>query len=196
MNRTRWLQVGEIVLVFAVAAWIASSVLERVVSPVAVPSTGPAPAAPAASVPHIIATLYYGTPDGQALAAVKREVPLGEGPREQGRQILESELDDAPAPYLSLIPRGTTLRAFYITDRGDAFVDLSVEASTLHPGGSTHELLTVYAIVNAVTANLTSVERVQILIDGRQADTLAGHVDLRRPFERDTVLVRETKGTQ
>ena len=196
MSRTRWLQVGGIVLVFAVAAWIASSVLERVVSPVAVPSTAPAPAAPAASVPHIIATLYYGTPDGQALAAVKREVPLGEGPREQGRQILESELEDAPAPYLSLIPRGTTLRAFYITDRGDAFVDLSAEASTLHPGGSTHELLTVYAIVNVVTANLTSVERVQILIDGRQPDTLAGHVDLRRPFERDTVLVRETKGTE
>jgi hypothetical protein len=196
MSRTRWLQVGGIVVVFALAAWIASSVLERVVSPVAVPSTAPAPAAPAASVPHIIATLYYGTPDGQALAAVKREVPLGEGPREQGRQILESELEDAPAPYLSLLPRGTTLRAFYITDRGDAFVDLSVEASTLHPGGSTHELLTVYAIVNAVTANLTSIERVQILIDGRQADSLAGHVDLRRPFERDTVLVRETKGTQ
>ena len=196
MSRTRWLQVGGIVLVFAAAAWIASSVLERVVSPVAVPSTAPTPAAPAASVPHIIATLYYGTPDGQALAAVKREVPLGEGPREQGRQILQSELEDAPAPYLSLIPRGTTLRAFYITDRGDAFVDLSTEASTLHPGGSTHEQLTVYAIVNAVTANLSSVERVQILIDGRQADTLAGHVDLRRPFERDTVLVRETKGTQ
>ncbi len=196
MSRTRWLQVGGIVLAFVAAAWIASSVLERVVSPVAVPSAAPTPAAPAASVPHIIATLYYGTPDGQALAAVKREVPLGEGPREQGRQILESELEDAPAPYLSLIPRGTTLRAFYITDRGDAFVDLSAEASTLHPGGSTYELLTVYAIVNAVTANLTSIERVQILIDGRQADTLAGHVDLRRPFERDTVLVRETKGTQ
>jgi Sporulation and spore germination. len=196
MSRTRWLQVGGIVVVFAVAAWIASSVLERVVSPVAVPSTAPAPAAPAASVPHIIATLYYGTPDGQALAAVKREVALGEGPREQGRQILMSELEDAPAPYLSLVPRGTTLRAFYITDRGDAFVDLSAEASTLHVGGSTLELLTVYAIVNAVTANLSSVERVQILIDGRQADTLAGHVDLRRPFERDTVLVRETKGTQ
>jgi hypothetical protein len=76
------------------------------------------------------------------------------------------------------------LRAFYITERGDAFVDLSAEASTLqHAGGSTLELLTVYAIVNAVTANLSSVERVQILIDGRQADTLAGHVDLRRPFD-------------
>lgn len=196
MTRKRWLQVGGIAVVFGIAAWVAASVLERVVSPPALPTTAPAPATPAVSVPHIIATLYYGTPDGQGLAAVKREVPLGEGPREQGRQILESELEPAPAPYLSLIPRGTMLRAFYITGRGEAFVDLSAEASTQHPGGSTNELLTVYAIVNAVTANLSSVERVQILIDGRQADTLAGHVDLRRPFERDTVLVRETKSTE
>ena len=86
----------------------------------------------------------------------------------------QSELEAAPAPYLSLIPPGTMLRAFYITERGDAFVDLSPEVSTMHPGGSTNELLTVYAIVNAVTANLSSVERVQILIDGKQADTLAG----------------------
>lgn len=196
MTRKRWLQVGGVAVVFGIAAWVAASVLERVVSPPAAPTTAPAPAAPAASVPHIIATLYYGTPDGQGLAAVKREVPLGDGPREQGRQILESELEPAPAPYLSLVPRGTMLRAFYITERGEAFVDLSAEASTQHPGGSTNELLTVYAIVNAVTANLASVERVQILIDGRQADTLAGHVDLRRPFERDTVLVRETKSTE
>jgi len=196
MTRTRWLQVGGIALVFAFAVWIASNVLERVVAPAPAPSATPAPAPPAASVPHIIATLYYGTPDGQALAAVKREVPLGDGPREQGRQILQSELEDAPAPYLSLIPRGTTLRAFYITDRGDAFVDLSAEASTQHPGGSTHELLTVYAIVNAVTANLPAVQRVQILIDGKEVDTIAGHVDVRRPLVRDTSLVREGEAAQ
>ena len=196
MSRKRWLQVGGSVLVVVLAAWIASQLLERMVAPAPGPSNAPAPAASAASVPHIIATLYYGTTDGQSLSAVKREVPLGEGPRAQGRQILESELEPAPPPYLSLIPRGTTLRAFYISDRGDAFVDLSPEVSSMHPGGSTNELLTVYAIVNAVTANLPSVERVQILIDGKQVDTLAGHVDLRRPFERDTFLVRETRGTQ
>ncbi len=196
MTRTHWLQLAAGLSVLVVAAWGASRLLERMVSPAPAQPGTPAPAAPAANVPHIIATLYYGTSDGQALAAVKREVPLGDGPRAQGRQILESELEAAPAPYLSLIPPGTILRAFYITDRGDAFVDLSPEISTMHPGGSTNELLTVYAIVNAVTGNLSSVERVQILIGGKQADTLAGHVDLRRPFERDTLLVRETKGTQ
>jgi Sporulation and spore germination len=196
MSRKRWLQVGGSVLAVVIVAWAASRLLERMVVPAPGQSSAPAPTAPAASVPHIIATLYYGTADGQSLSAVKREVPLGEGPRAQGRQILESELEPAPPPYLSVIPRGTTLRAFYISDRGDAFVDLSPEVSSMHPGGSTNELLTVYAIVNAVTANLSSVERVQILIDGKQVDTLAGHVDLRRPFERDTFLVRETRGTQ
>ena len=196
MNRKRWLQLAGAIAAVVLAAVAVSFLLERMVAPAAPPQSAAAPAAAAASVPHIIATLYYGTADGQALAAVKREVPLGDGPREQGRQILESELEAAPAPYLSLIPQGTMLRAFYITDRGDAFVDLSPEVSTMHPGGSTNELLTVYALVNTVTANLSSVQRVQILIGGKQADTLAGHVDLRRPFERDTSLVKETKGTQ
>ena len=193
MTRTRWLQIAAVLIVVVVVAWGASRLLERVVLPPPDEPAAAAPVPPAANVPHIIATLYYGTSDGQALAAVKREVPLGDGPRAQGRQILQSELEAAPAPYLSLFPPGTMLRAFYITERGDAFVDLSPEVSTMHPGGSTNELLTVYAIVNAVTVNLSSVERVQILIGGKQADTLAGHVDLRRPFERDTSLVRGTK---
>jgi hypothetical protein len=52
-------------------------------------------------------------------------------------------------------------------------------------------MLTVHALVNAVTANLPAVMRVQILIDGREVDTLAGHVDLRRPLVRDRSLVQE-----
>ena len=190
MTRKRYLQIGAAVVVVALAAWGASHVLERMVSPQPTQSSAPAAAAGAATVPHIIATLFYATADGQALAAVKREVPLAEGVRAQGRQILESQLEPAPPPYLSVIPAGTMLRAFYVTERGDAFVDLSPEISTAHPGGSTTELLTISAIVNAITVNLSSVKRVQILVGGKEADTLAGHVDLRRPFERDTTLVK------
>ena len=141
-------------------------------------------------VPHITATLFYVTGDGQALTAVRREVPLAEGPVAQGKQILSAQTEPAPDGMLSAIPRGTLIRGFYVTPQGDAFVDLSAEAATGHPGGSTAELLTVYALVNAVTANLPAVRRVQILIDGKEADTLAGHVDLRRPLERDASLVR------
>ena len=142
-------------------------------------------------MPRIGATLFYASADGRALVPVRQEVTLAEGLVPQGREILTAQLEGAPLPYMSVIPEGTLLRAFYVTGRGDAFVDLSFEAASQHLGGSSTELLTVYAIVNAVTANLPTVQRVQILVDGREADTLAGHVDLRRPLQQDLSLVRE-----
>jgi hypothetical protein len=52
----------------------------------------------------------------------------------------------------------------------------------------------VYAIVNAVTANLPAIQRVQLLVEGKEVDTIAGHVDVRRPLERDATLLREGRG--
>jgi hypothetical protein len=141
---------------------------------------------------HITATLFFGSPDGQTLVPTRRDVPLASSVVEQGRQILTAQLAaPPPASYVNVIPSGTTLRAFYVTERGDAFVDLSPDVVRGHPGGSLNELLTVYAIVNAVTANLPAARRVQILVDGKEADTIAGHVDLRRPLTRNDSLVTE-----
>jgi hypothetical protein len=179
------------VALLALLAWVVSLGLERLVRPrqAGTQTAGGATAADP-NVPHITATLFYGAPDGTGLVGVRREVPLAEGVVPQGRAILAAQLEPAPEGNVSVIPQGTTLRAFYVTEQGDAFVDLTADASAKHPGGSFTELLTVQAIVNAVTANLPSIQRVQILIDGKEADTLAGHVDLRRPLPRDASLVR------
>jgi spore germination protein GerM len=161
------------------------------------PAAAPAAAVtttPPADTAHITATLYYGSSDGRALVPLRRDVPAATTVVDQGRQILTVQLQDAPKPYVQVVPKGTKLRAFYVTDRGDAFVDLSGEVVSAHPGGSLTELLTVYAIVNAVTANLPTVQRVQLLVEGKEVDTLAGHVDVRRPLERDSTLVREGRG--
>lgn len=192
MTIRRSVQLGVAILLIGLAGWAVMSGLEWLVGgQPAAEQTAADPVAPPAGVPRITATLFYGSADGQALVPVRREVALAEGIVPQGRAILAAQLQGAPAPYVSVIPEGTTLRAFYVTDRGDAFVDLSLEASSRHRGGSSTELLTVFAIVNAVTANLPTIQRVQILLDGREVDTLAGHVDLRRPLERDLSLVRE-----
>jgi hypothetical protein len=127
-------------------------------------------------------------------SASRREVPFADGVLAQGRQILAAQLAAAPEGEVAVVPAGTQLRAFYVTERGDAFIDLSHEVSTAHPGGSLAELLTVYAIVNAVTANLPAIQRVQILVDGKEVDTIAGHVDVRRPLGRDDSLVAGERG--
>jgi hypothetical protein len=95
-------------------------------------------------------------------------------------------------PNVTAIPEGTKLRAIYVDGQGQAFVDLSREVSASHAGGALEEILTVYSIVNAVTENLPAVHAVQILVDGREVDTLAGHVDLRRPLARGTAWVQES----
>ena len=85
---------------------------------------------------------------------------------------------------MSAIPADTKLRDVFVTERGDAFVDLSGEVSAQHSGGALDELLTIYTIVDALTVNLPAITRVQILIDGKEVETLAGHVDLRHPLAK------------
>ena len=189
MTLRRYLPVAIGVVALGLLAWGVTALLERLTARIdeaAVVTSKPVPS----ETPHISATVFYAAPEGDALMPIRREVPLADGVVAQGRQILITQLAPPPSPYISAIPAGTALRAFYVTDKGDAFVDLS-GISTGHPGGSLTELLTVYAIVNAVTANLPAVQRVQILVDGKEVDTIAGHVDIRRPLARDTSLVRE-----
>jgi len=150
---------------------------------VAAPAPPPPGAAPTSAVRRITATLFYITEDGMSLTPVQREVPFGATVAEQARAIVEAQLVPA-TPLASAIPPDTKLRDVFVTDRGDAFVDLSGDVRAKHTGGSLDEIFTVYAIVDALTVNLPAINRVQILVDGKEVDTLAGHVDLRHPLAK------------
>jgi len=151
----------------------------------------PAPSASASTPGRTIkAKLFYVAGDGTHLTSIERDVNYGDGALEQAREIVAAQIAAVPDPLVSPVPEGTTLRALFITDHGDAYVDLSGSIMSGHPGGVTNELLTVYAIVDVLTTNLPSVSAVQILVDGKEVDTLAGHVDLRRPLEKNTALVQ------
>jgi len=186
MNRGALLRGG--VLVFAaVAAWALFFGLPKWYASRRAASVAAAPAAAqpvGAAVRKITATLFYVSEDGLSLTQAQREVPFSASVAEQARAIVDAQLAPA-APLVSAIPPDTKLREVFVTERGDAFVDLSSEVATKHSGGSLDEIFTVYTIVNALTVNLPAISRVQILIDGKEVDTLAGHVDLRHPLSRN-----------
>ena len=153
------------------------------------PVVTPPPAA-APAVPKIKATLYFMSEDGLHLVPTEREVALAEGAVAQARSIVEAQLSaDAPAPLMSTIPKGTLLRGIFVSDRHEVFVDLDPAIRKSHPGGTLQELMTVYTIVNCILTNLPDLQEVQILIGGQEADTLAGHVDLRRPLRKNDSLI-------
>ncbi len=159
------------------------------------PSSSSAPAAAAAAAVEdgrkIKAHLFYVSDDGTRLTGVERDVPYADQTVAQARRIIEAQLAPVDAPLVSAIPTGTTLRAVFVTESGAAFVDLSREVTAAHPGGSLNELLTIYTLVQALTTNLPAVTSVQLLVDGQEVDTLAGHVDIKRPLPRADEWVAE-----
>jgi spore germination protein GerM len=170
--------------------WANAQPVTEATPPVAAIVPAATAAKPEADARKIRATLFYVAENGVQLIPVDREVGYADETAEQARLLLEALLKPVEAPMASAIPEGVTLKTVLLSEKGDAFVDFSPEISTKHTGGSLDELLTVYAIVDTLTVNLPAIARVQILIDGKEADTLAGHIDLRRPLAKNLTWTR------
>jgi spore germination protein GerM len=153
--------------------------------------TATASAGNAGDARRIQANLFYVSDDGTELVSVVREVPFGATPAEQARRIVEAQVRTPADGNVSAIPNGTKVRAVFLGAHGDAYVDLSTEAAMGHHGGTLDEALAVFAIVNAITSNLPDVTAVQILVDGKEVDSLAGHLDLRQPIRRAPDWIRK-----
>ena len=169
------LLLGLIVLLFVGPRWLTTPA----------PENEARPAAATANARKIRARLFYVSEDGTRLSPVEQEVIYGEGTIEQAKRIVEAQIAPPKAPLVSAIPEGTKLKTVFVTSKGEAYIDLSAEVRSNHPGGTTNEILTTYTLVNALTLNLPAITGVQILIEGKEVDTLAGHLDLRRPLEQD-----------
>ena len=152
------------------------------------PASNAAPVAAAGTeTPHrtIKVRLFYVAEDGRRLTSVEQEVPFAGTPVDQAKAIVAAQLAPAAGPLVSAIPPGTALRALFLGPAGEAYVDLSREFTSAHPGGSMFELLTIYTLVEALTVNLPAITSVQLLVEGQEVDTLAGHVNLRRPLAKN-----------
>jgi spore germination protein GerM len=197
MTRQRVIAIVAIGVVSVGLGWALMVALSRILTAPAAPPPTDVPTAQTTpadtpAVPRIKANLFFASDDGNRLVPVEQEIPLAEGAVAQARALVEAQLSTAPpAPLVTAIPEGTKLRGLFLSGKNEAFVDLDVAVRDKHPGGSMNELFTVYTIVNAITMNLPDVQSVQLMIDGREVDTLAGHVDLRRPLRKNEALTTQ-----
>jgi spore germination protein GerM len=191
MTRASAVGAAGLVSVAALLSWVLFIGLPRWYATPRAPQAPPPAEATTPAEPErkIKARLFYVADDGRSLTSVEREVAYGADPGAQAKAILEAQIAPAAEPLLSAVPAGTKLRAVFVAN-GEAYVDVTGEMIAAHPGGSLNELLTVYTIVGALTANLPAVNAVQILVDGKEVDTLTGHVDLRQPLTRNPEWVQ------
>ncbi len=136
------------------------------------------------------ADIFFSDPDSDLLIAEKRTLAWDSDPEKRAAALLKELLRGPSGAAVRTAPERARLRSVSIASDGTAQADFSAELSGAHPGGSSSEVLTVYSIVNTLALNIDAIKKVQILLDGRPADTIAGHVDCRQPFEPSMKIIK------
>lgn len=123
--------------------------------------------------------LFFETPES-LLAPESRTLAL---PENEGaainlvmKELLKGSVNVAVP---RLLPPAVELRASFLLPDGTAIIDLGGPALATQWSIGTHgELMAVYGVVQTLCANFKSVRRVRILVNGQQAETFAGHVQI------------------
>jgi spore germination protein GerM len=127
--------------------------------------------------------LFLLNPTALTLVPVKIERRLHTEITKCLSQVIKALIQETPPNFRNPIPRGTLLNEVYIDSHQTAYLDFSSHLTNGHIGGTTAESLTVMAILKTVfDAFPDDIKQVQILIDGNQVKTLAGHLNLSQPL--------------
>jgi hypothetical protein len=142
------------------------------------------PVAPPASGPTEQVTLYVADDQTASLRAQSANIPLPAGRQERAGELLRALLDvylDKSSPHP--LGAGSEVRDVYLVDPGLAVVDVNAAFANLHRSGVLVEELTVTSMIETLSANISGITRVKILVDGAERDSLAGHLDLTNFFD-------------
>ncbi len=132
--------------------------------------------------------VYYPNSDGTKLVAVKRSAEAEKGGEYASavNSLLEGTDDKA---LVTIFPKTARLLGIEVAN-GIAKVNFNSSLKKDFVGGSTGETLLIASLVNTLT-EFPEIKSVQILIDGKTLETLAGHMDLSGPVKRMDNLIQK-----
>lgn len=156
------------------------------------PPLPPAASSPNTSPPLQQIRLFFFQPESLELVDFVHELRLSNDKPERLKQIINALLEESPPTLMNAIPKGTLLYEVYLDEQSTAYLDFSGALSATHIGGTTAELLTVQAILKTVQSNFGGdIQNVQLLIEGQEVDTIAGHIDISMPLSLAAIPQQE-----
>ncbi len=138
----------------------------------------------------LMVTLFFASPDGSMLMREGREIDACGDAADCVESVVE-ELINGPRGELSpTLPDNASVQSVQVN--GDlAEIDLGEDTVKGIPGGSHAEMTAVYSIVDSIAVNFPGIKQVKFLFDGKPAETLKGHLDLREPLQPDFTLEKK-----
>jgi germination protein M len=143
-----------------------------------------------------VVTLFFSEEEGEFLVGEKREISKKDRVEEEAKQTIAELIAGSHGGFIPTLPPRAKLLTLQIDPHGLARVNFDKTLSREHPGGSSAEMLTVYSIVNSLTLNFPQIKRVQILIDGKVVESIAGHISLKQPVSFNPSIVKKMEKKQ
>ncbi len=129
--------------------------------------------------------LYFSNRDGTALSAERQNVVYPSDVAIEKiivEHLIQGPTDDSLRPTLS---PDRSVKSVSVKE-GICYVDLT--EPLIDTSGAVNEEVSLYSIVNSLT-EITSINRVQISIDGEIGRTFRGAIELGEPFERNLDII-------
>ena len=146
------------------------------------------PLAPPVSGPTERVILFVAHDEDGSLRPESAQIPMPSGRQQRAEELLRALLSmylDKNSPHV--LGSGSEIRSVFLVDPGVAVIDLNSAFADTHRSGVLVEELTVASLIHTISANTQGILRVQILVDGKQRDTLAGHADLSSYYDVSAV---------
>jgi spore germination protein GerM len=134
--------------------------------------------------------LYFSDGESEYLIGEKREILKRDEVEEEAKDAINELIKGPKGKLIPTLPPQTKLLGLELGGDGVAKINFNRALSKDHPGGSSAEMMTLYSIVNSLTLNFSQIKRVQILIEGKAVETIAGHLSLRQPVLPKPDLIR------
>jgi hypothetical protein len=151
-------------------------------------ATAALPVPPPASGPTESVTLYVADDNAGVLMARGAQIPLPGGRQQRAEELLRALLRIYQRPGAAHpMAAAADIRSIYLVDPGAAVIDLNGAFADQHRSGVLSEQLTVNSLVETLAMNVPGIRRVNILVEGKRRETLAGHADLSEAFDVATV---------
>ena len=138
-------------------------------------------------------TLYFSDPESEYLTGEKRAILKRPDIEEEAEEMIEELIKGPKRKLISTLPPQTKLLSFQLDERGIAKPNFNKILSKSHPGGSSAEMMTVYSVVNSLTFNFPEIKGVQFLVEGKEIETIAGHLSLRQPISSKPDLIKKLR---
>lgn len=144
--------------------------------------------APPVAGPTEQVTLYLADDSSGTLRPQSARIPLPGGRQQRAQELLRAALSvylqkNSPHP----LGAGAEVRDVYIVDPGLAVIDVNTAFADGHRSGVLVEELTVASLVQTLAGNIPGINRVKILVEGKERPTLAGHADLSNAYDTSSV---------